>query len=439
VAQASATVTVNNVDPSPDNLAMTDPIDEGDLTTLTGDITDPGTLDSFGLMVDWGDGMVSTYTYGVGTTNFAETHQYQDNGIFTATLTLTDDDSGSGTGTIALTVNGVDPTVTDITVGAEGTGGPINEGDDATLTGNIDDPSVLDSFTLLVDWGDGMVTTYTYPAGTLAFTETHTYLDDDPTGTPSDLYTVTLNLTDDDGGSTMVTGTVQVDNVIPFVDAGAPAAVLDTQPITLTGTYSDVGVLDTHTFAWDFGDGYTSTGSLTVTHIYTGSGVYTATLYVTDDDTGVGLDTKQVFVGALSDLVISKTDSSDPAPTRNPLIYTIVISNIGPTDATGVIMTDTLSSDVDFMSASPGCTESGGVVVCSIGDVASGTSVTLTVTVFVDISIFQRTDTRVISNTATVLGAEIEPNYANNTVTETTLITPNFSNLPIVNRRENPQ
>src|SRR5262249_48643947 len=60
-----------------------------------------------------------------------------------------------------------------------------------------------------------------------------------------------------------------------------------------TATFSDPGVLDTHTAVWDWGDHTTSagavsgangSGTVSGSHIYTAAGVYTVTLTVTDKD-----------------------------------------------------------------------------------------------------------------------------------------------------------
>ena len=42
-----------------------------------------------------------------------------------------------------------------------------------------------------------------YDALTVAFVQRHKYLDDDPSGTPFDEYTVTVVITDKDGGQGM--------------------------------------------------------------------------------------------------------------------------------------------------------------------------------------------------------------------------------------------
>src|SRR5262249_26088484 len=112
---------------------------------------------------------------------------------FNATL---DDVSLRVTTGPALTVRNVAPTVSNVQVTS-----PINENDVATLSGTITDPGTLDSFTLKVYWGDGSVDNLTLPAGATTFTASHRYLDDNPSGTPSDQYPIGLTLTDDDGGS----------------------------------------------------------------------------------------------------------------------------------------------------------------------------------------------------------------------------------------------
>ena len=63
---------------APEVMAHLDGLIEGGTTTLSGTITDPGTLDSFSLEIDWGDGNTETIVYPAGTTGFSETHQYLD-------------------------------------------------------------------------------------------------------------------------------------------------------------------------------------------------------------------------------------------------------------------------------------------------------------------------------------------------------------------------
>ncbi|MBW1788200.1 MAG: tandem-95 repeat protein, partial [Deltaproteobacteria bacterium] len=308
----TATVTVNNVAPILGELAAT-AIDENGTTTLTGTITDPGILDTFTLDVNWGDGgPVETFSYPAGTVAFGESHQYLDDDpsgtpsdSYTISLTVTDDDTGTTSDTATVTVNNVAPVLGDLAVT------PIDENGTTTLTGTITDPGILDTFTVDVNWGDGSPgETFSYPAGTTSFNETHQYLDDDPSGTASDTYTIDLTVTDDDTGTTSDTETVTVNNVAPVIIelvSSAPT-VGDAGPgdlVSVSSTFSDIGTLDTHIATIDWGDGTTSTavipeangaGWLSGDHIYTSGGIYTITVSLHDDDSATVMGSTQALV-----------------------------------------------------------------------------------------------------------------------------------------------
>jgi PKD repeat protein len=96
---------------------------------------------------------------------------------------------------------------------------------------------------------------------------------------------------------------VQVANVAPSVDAGADTIVEVGIQLQFSGSFTDPGILDTHTLLWDFGDGDTAEGTLTTTHSFDSAGTYEVTFMVTDDDAGSGSDTLTVTVAeAGSDL-----------------------------------------------------------------------------------------------------------------------------------------
>ncbi len=48
------------------------------------------------------------------------------------------------------------------------------------------------------------------------------------------------------------------------------------------------------------------------------------------------------------------TDTPDPVAVGSQLLYQIVVSNPASTDATGVVVTQTLPTGVTFVTASPG-------------------------------------------------------------------------------------
>jgi PKD repeat protein len=233
---------------------------------------------------DFGDGSTSSNTP-------TPTHTYGDSGVYMVTLTVTDDDGLSGMAYASATVNNVAPDITTVS------GDTIDENGVATVAGTFTDPGILDTFEVYINWGDGAIVGYSYPAGSTAFSETHQYLDDNPSGTPSDDYTVIVYVEDDDLGSDLETTTVTVHNVAPTVDAGSDQTVYSGDIVSFSGSFTDPGTEDTHTVEWDFGDGSpTVTGTLTPTHTYLVAGDYTVTLTVTDDDGGVDEDTLTVSV-----------------------------------------------------------------------------------------------------------------------------------------------
>ena len=118
---------------------------------------------------------------------------------------------------------------------------------------------------------------------------THTYDDDGE-------YVATLIVTDTGGLIVTDALTVTVSNIPPTVEAGPNRLAVAGEPINFTGSFTDPGVLDSHTILWDFGDGATTGATLTPSHAFATADVYTVTLTVTDDDGGVGSDTLRVTV-----------------------------------------------------------------------------------------------------------------------------------------------
>lgn len=121
-------------------------------------------------------------------------------------------------------------------------------------------------------------------------------------------FSVELIVSDGTSAET-VTADVTVNNVAPVVSA--IAAQPDPPVVSIDGTvdtsvdFTDAGTADTHTALWDWGDGRSSSGTLTEidgsgtatgSHVYATSGVYTIKVTITDDDSGVGEATYQYAV-----------------------------------------------------------------------------------------------------------------------------------------------
>lgn len=82
-----------------------------------------------------------------------------------------------------------------------------------------------------------------------------------------------------------------------------------------------------------------------------------------------------------ADLAVSMSQSPAMPFEGGQATYTINVTNYGPSDATGVVVTDTLPAGASFKSASSGCALAGGSVICNPGDIAGNTSTTISIVV----------------------------------------------------------
>src|SRR5262249_14551655 len=138
--------------------------------------------------------------------------------------------------------------------------------------------------------------------------------------------------------------------------------------------------------------------------------------------------TQQTSITRNIDLTVTNTDSPDPviagSGTGN-LVYTVTVTNNGPSDASGVTLTNThntLPAGVTFVG---GTTATGtftkGPGVWAVGNLARGASATLPVTYTVDHT--AAVGTNVISDTAAVTAAtETLINTADDSATQQTSI-----------------
>jgi len=119
------------------------------------------------------------------------------------------------------------------------------------------------------------------------------------------------------------------------------------------------------------------------------------------------------------DLSIDKSDSADPVKPGQTFTYTLRIKNNGPSNATGVKLVDDLPSQVTFVSSShQNTSNTSGRLAFDIGNLASGATVDVKVTVKVNAGV-----TGVIINRSEVSGNEIETTYLNNHDDEPTTVT----------------
>ncbi len=269
------TVLVRNLAPQLSNLSVTT-IDEYGTARLSGEITDAGPSDTFSLLVAWGDGTTEVVNLSAGIASFEVSHQYGDDDptgtasdSFTIEALLTDDDGGrSSTETTVVTVNNVAPELT----GLSFLHSTIAESGVATLVGRFSDVGESDTFTLEIDWGDpstannveiidltkaSSLDNVTYETDNRLFKVTHHYPDNKANASAADLFTVSATITDDDSGhSATVTVPLTVVNMAPeLVSLELDEwAVDENSEVVLTGSFTDAGLLDTHTLQIDWGN-----------------------------------------------------------------------------------------------------------------------------------------------------------------------------------------
>ncbi len=121
------------------------------------------------------------------------------------------------------------------------------------------------------------------------------------------------------------------------------------------------------------------------------------------------------------DLAVTKADSPDPDLLGHRLTYRMVVTNNGPSTATGVQLADPIPAGAAFVSVATtkGTCSGGSVVSCRLGTLAVGESATVTLVV-------KPAVTGLLLNTVTVVGSEAETNTANNTASASTLVTAPF-------------
>lgn len=283
------------------------------------------------LQVDWGDGTrTQTFLLPPQIERVFLLHRYLDDNptgtsadtnTFSATVTNLSGESGSATADVL--VKNLAPQLNSLSITS-----PINENDTATLTGTYSDVGSLDTHELDIDWDGNGTYDQTVAVTGGAFSVTHQFLDDDPTGTPSDTSNVNVRLRDDDTGQATASIPLTVQNIAPTVELDPTTMISENEIATLSGSISDVGSLDTFTLEVDWGDPlspdntqtfHLATTALTlvadgilwdpvtrtfsIEHQYlddnpsgTNIDTYTISTKITDDDLGVGTATASILV-----------------------------------------------------------------------------------------------------------------------------------------------
>jgi hypothetical protein len=288
-----------------DNAAVT--VNEGTKPTNTGTFSDPDG-DNVAITASAGAVTQSATTAGA----WAWSQPAGDEAAIQTITVIADDGKGLTAATsFTVTVAPVAPSVAISSASSSlsaaalstTTGASSPEGTKVTLNGSATSPAAPDNPIVNFSWAmtkDG----HAVGAGSgpgFSFTP-----DDEGT------FVVTLRATDDDNMTGTASVTINAANVAPSAKIAGfgPTSKLALDvltanlSLTFSGSFSDPGLLDSHTAIWNFGDGATSTANfgpggsagLSAVHSYSAAGNYTVRLTVTDDDGGVGQATTTVLV-----------------------------------------------------------------------------------------------------------------------------------------------
>jgi uncharacterized repeat protein (TIGR01451 family) len=361
-----------------------------------------------------------------------------------ATISYTISDGFGGSSTAIITVS-----VTNLP--------PVAVNDSATTPVNV--PVTIFATTNDTDAnGDALTITLVNPTNGTASIVNGTNVLFTPTTNFSGTATVGYTISDGNGGTASALITINVSAVADIaVSKTGPTNVLAGNNFTYTITVTNLGASTANslsvtdalpasvTFVSATGGGVTNGSSVLWTNLGNLAANTSTDLVVTV--------TAPAAATSLTNFASGGSPTSDPNPTNNtsaPVItsvtpvadviitksgpatsvlpganfnYTITVSNVGPSIASSVTVTDSLPANVTFVSASPTATVNGSVLTwTNLGDFAAGATTTLTVTVTAPLS-------GSVTNVASGGSPTLDPNPTNNV---TPPVTTTVSNLPPV-------
>ena len=224
------------------------------------------------------DGNIASYAWDFGggntSTDSKPTYTFATAGDKTVSLTVTDNKGGTNTVTKTVHVDNSAPT--------------------ADFTSTVNGKQVSFDGTPSSDV-DGTIASYAWDFGDGSPVDTTSGVNVSHTYAAAGAKTVKLTVTDDEGGTSLVTTkTVTPGNAKPTANFTSTTSDLHAD-LTSTSTDSDGTIAS---YAWDFGDSTpvdTTTGA-TVGHDYTTGGTYSVKLTVTDNDGATDTVTKSISV-----------------------------------------------------------------------------------------------------------------------------------------------
>jgi len=226
-------------------------------------------------------------------------------------------------------------------------------------------------------------------------------------GTTPQTATITVTPTANGCSGTTTSFTITV-NAVPTANATTNAPVCEGDPFTLNAQTVVGG-----TYSWTGPDGFTSQDQDNTVATATLANAGTYFLVVVADGCSSALSTVDVVVNVCAtpaDLSVVKTVDNAIPTVGQQVVFTIVATNNGSSDATGVAVEDVLQSGYTYVSSTTSAgTYNTTTGIWTIGTLNNGDSESMTMIVTVNA-------TGTYTNTATISGNETDGNMANNVV-----------------------
>ena len=273
-------------------------------------------------------------------------------------------------------------------------------------------PLTLTVVTLVDPTGAPLVNTTT--SGQIAFSGV-TDLSLTKTDTPDPVLagaTLTYTLTATNGGPNTATGVVVTDTL--------PAGVTLVSSTITPGGASCTGTTTLTCTVGQLNNAASATITIVVRPTAAGSITNNATItgQQTDPTPGNNNASATTTVNPAADLAITKTAAPNPAQLNQNVTFTITVTNNGPSSATGVSVTDTLTAGLTLVgtpTTSQGTCSGTTTITCALGTLANAGTATISITV-------STAGAGSYPNTASVTATEADPNTANNSASVTVAV-----------------
>ena len=241
--------------------------------------------------------------------------------------------------------------------------------------------------------------------------------------------TVTYTIVVTNGGPDTALGALITDPMPLGIDSWTWTCAASGSAVASCGISNGTGDISTGV---DLGPGDTAT--ITVVAViesdYVGAIANTASSsHPSDPDPSDDVSVSSIDVTPTSDVGIEKTSNSSSVSPGATIIYTLTVTNAGPTAADGVVVTDTLPDGVTHLSTTTSrgsCNIAGQIVTCQVGDMAVDDLVVVTITVRVDSS-SAGSD---VTNSAAVSSSSPDPDPSNDISSTSVSVTANPPILP---------